>query len=114
MGGGKMFPKEGNVLPPRSREGASGKRYAATIAAALRAELGETYQAIKIVMRWTGANERTVMNWLGATLDQAASTSSGSFSIQMRYLKLFSFSPKGVLPLAPRSLSRCATRWRKC
>ena len=59
-----MFPKKGNVFPPGSGERISGKRYAAAIASALRAELGETHRAVKTVMRWTGANERTVKNWL--------------------------------------------------
>ncbi len=31
---------------------------------ALSAELGSTHQAVKTVMRWTGASERTVKNWL--------------------------------------------------
>ena len=61
-----MFPKKGNVFPSRSADRISGKRYAAAMAAALRAELGETHQAIKIVMRWTGANERTGKNWFSA------------------------------------------------
>jgi hypothetical protein len=36
------------------------------IAAALRRDLGSTHQAIKTVMRWTGASERTVKNWFAA------------------------------------------------
>ena len=38
-------------------------RYSAAVAHALRHGLGDTHQAIKTVMRWTGANERTVKNW---------------------------------------------------
>jgi hypothetical protein len=38
--------------------------YAATIGAALRAELGDSHQAVKKLARWTGASERTVKNWL--------------------------------------------------
>ena len=34
------------------------------VADALRQELGDTHQAIKTVMRWTGASERTIKNWL--------------------------------------------------
>jgi len=30
----------------------------------LRNQLGTTHQAVKIIMRWTGAGERTVKNWL--------------------------------------------------
>ena len=34
------------------------------MAYALKIELGSTHQAVKIIMRWTGAGERTVKNWL--------------------------------------------------
>jgi hypothetical protein len=46
-----MFPKKGKVFP-------------SAIATGLRKQLGETHQAVKTVMKWTGANERTVKNWL--------------------------------------------------
>jgi hypothetical protein len=39
------------------------RRFAAGIAAALRDALGDTHRAVKTVMKWTGANERTVKNW---------------------------------------------------
>ena len=39
-------------------------RYRKAVAAALRAELGPTHQAIKTAMRWTGASERTAKYWL--------------------------------------------------
>jgi hypothetical protein len=49
-----MFPKKGKSFPcVRS-----------LVAAELQKELGNTHQAVKTVMRWTGANERTVKNWL--------------------------------------------------
>ena len=38
--------------------------YPAAVAYALRNQLGTTHQAVKTVMRWTGAGERTVKNWL--------------------------------------------------
>ncbi len=38
--------------------------YREAIAEALRRELGPTHQAIKTVMRWTGAGERTAKYWL--------------------------------------------------
>ena len=41
--------------------------YPSAIAASLRKELGDTHQAVKIVMKWTGANERTVKKWLAGT-----------------------------------------------
>jgi hypothetical protein len=34
---------------------------------ALRKELGDTHRGTKIVMRWTGASDRTVKNWFAAT-----------------------------------------------
>src|SRR5436189_1865312 len=39
-------------------------RYPLAVAYALKSELGSTHQATKTVMRWTGAGERTVKNWL--------------------------------------------------
>src|SRR5450759_2943840 len=39
-------------------------KYPEAIAAALRAELGDSHRAVKSVMRWTGVNERTAKNWL--------------------------------------------------
>jgi len=57
-----MFPKRGNRFPGTE----SDQVYAAAIAEALRRELGETHQAIKTVVRWTGASERTAKNWLSA------------------------------------------------
>jgi hypothetical protein len=41
--------------------------YAAAVAHALQRQLGGTHQAVKIVMRWTGASERTVKNWFAGT-----------------------------------------------
>ena len=38
--------------------------YREAIAEALRRELGPTHQAIKTVMRWTGASELTAKYWL--------------------------------------------------
>src|SRR5262249_10507308 len=57
--GGKMFPKTGNFFPISGT-----RRYRTAVAAALRAEVGKSHQAVKTVMRWTGASERTVKNWL--------------------------------------------------
>src|SRR4030081_1421126 len=60
--GRNMFPKTGRKIPPRS-DGPSDD-YASSVARALKAELGSSHQAIKTLMRWTGANERTAKNWL--------------------------------------------------
>jgi pyocin large subunit-like protein len=59
-----MFPKKGNYFPAATGEGKRRLSYPAAISAALRAELGDSHQAVKTVMRWTGANERTVKNWV--------------------------------------------------
>jgi hypothetical protein len=58
--GRNMFPKTGRRFPVREQQ----PDYASCIAEALRAELGNSHQAIKTLMRWTGANERTAKNWL--------------------------------------------------
>lgn len=62
-----MFPKKGKVFPSDSRRANRELDYPSAIAAALRKEQGDTHQAIKTLMRWTGANERTVKNWLAGT-----------------------------------------------
>ena len=59
----KDVPKKGNYFPNGTRAGKGTVSYPAAIAAALRAEVGDSHQAVKSVMR-TGANERTVKNWL--------------------------------------------------
>lgn len=61
-----MLPKTGKALPKRDGRGPSGLTYAAAVAAALRTELGDSHRATKVVMKWTGASERTAKNWLTA------------------------------------------------
>ena len=58
-----MFPKKGKFFPDGTGRAQSDVNYAGAIAVALREALGDTHQASKIAMRWTGANERTVKNW---------------------------------------------------
>ena len=58
-----MFPKMGNLLHSSIGE----LEFAGRIAEALNAELGPSHRAIKTVMRWTDASERTVKHWLSAT-----------------------------------------------
>lgn len=41
--------------------------YSAAVAHALKQQLGGTHKAIKTVMRWTGAGERTVKNWFAGS-----------------------------------------------
>jgi hypothetical protein len=52
------MPKRGTFFPQYSAG-----TYAPAIAQTLHRQLGETHQAVKIVMLWTGAGERTVKNW---------------------------------------------------
>jgi hypothetical protein len=59
-----MIPKTGKNFPNGPRTGGGKINYPAEIATALRAELGDSHRAVTAVMRWTGANERTVKNWL--------------------------------------------------
>jgi hypothetical protein len=59
-----MFPKKGKFFPGSARTTRHAVNYASVVAAELRRELGDTHQAVKTIMRWTGANERTVKNWL--------------------------------------------------
>ena len=57
---GTDVPKKGTTVHLNADQAA----YRKAIAAALRAELGQTHQAVKTAMRWTGASERTVKYWL--------------------------------------------------
>lgn len=62
-----MRTKMGTVVPKMGTTvhlAADQTRYRKAVAAALRAELGPTHQAIKTAMRWTGASERTAKYWL--------------------------------------------------
>ncbi len=52
------MPKTGTSFPA-----GGDAAYAPAIARTLNRQLGETHQAVKTVMRWTGAGERTVKNW---------------------------------------------------
>lgn len=61
-----MFPKKGNVFPRSPSTANSTATHLDAVVESLRAELGGTHQAVKIVARWTGANERTVKTWLAA------------------------------------------------
>ncbi|AQS89149.1 hypothetical protein AA101099_0607 [Neoasaia chiangmaiensis NBRC 101099] len=56
-----MLPKRGNIRRK------SPDRFAREIGEALRGELGASHKAIKTVMGWTGASERSAKNWLSGT-----------------------------------------------
>ena len=62
---GNSLPKMGKELPMTPRNGSIG--YAPAIAEALTTELRGSNRAIKTIMRWTGASERTVKGWLSGT-----------------------------------------------
>ena len=57
---GTSVPKMGTTV----HLGADQAAYRKAISDTLRRELGPTHQAIKTVMRWTGASERTAKYWL--------------------------------------------------
>ena len=56
---GTSVPKMGTTVHLDADQAA----YRKAIADTLRRELGHTHQAIKTVMRWTGASERTAKYW---------------------------------------------------
>jgi hypothetical protein len=63
------FPKKGKSFPNNGEGGRStfngdDRAFAMKIAAALRAELKDRNSRAKLVAGWTGANERTVKNWI--------------------------------------------------
>ncbi|MEP5762384.1 MAG: hypothetical protein ABJ327_24330 [Litoreibacter sp.] len=59
-----MFPKKGNTFQKASRTKFSQAEYRDAICAVLTDELGDTHQAVKTIMQWTGASERTAKNWM--------------------------------------------------
>lgn len=60
---GTFVPKTGTFV----HRGSEQVTYGGMIADVLRHELGATHQAVKTLMRWTGAGERTVKHWLAGT-----------------------------------------------
>lgn len=60
-----MFPKTGSKF--RNVGSCRNESYATLIAQILRYELGNSHHALKTLMRWTGANERTAKNWLSGS-----------------------------------------------
>ena len=66
---GKSFPKKGKSFPKRGGDGGSDfslddHAFAMKIASALKSELKDRNSRAKLVAGWTGANERTVKNWI--------------------------------------------------
>lgn len=62
-----MFPKTGNKFPRGYAAIRPRSPFAQLVAAALRSSLDDSHRAVKTVMVWTGAKERTVKNWLSGT-----------------------------------------------
>ena len=58
------FPKSGNMLPKGRPWKPRKPSFARLVATALRTALKGQSSKIKTVALWTGANERTVKNWL--------------------------------------------------
>lgn len=58
-----MIPKTGSRLPNGSAW-VSERDYVLAVSGALKGELGTTGAATKMVMRWTGASERTARTWM--------------------------------------------------
>jgi hypothetical protein len=65
---GKSFPKSGGPNSSNRDGGSRGgtSNFALQIATALERTLRDRNKRIKTVAGWTGANERTVKNWLSA------------------------------------------------
>ena len=66
---GKSFPKKGKFFPKRGGGGGSDfslddHAFAMKIASALTSELKDRNSRAKLGAGWTGANERTVKNWI--------------------------------------------------
>jgi hypothetical protein len=66
---GKFFLKKGKSFPKSGGNGSSDfslddQAFATKIASALRSELKDRNSRAKLVAGWTGANERTVKNWI--------------------------------------------------
>jgi len=62
-----MFPKKGNKLHRKMRKQEAKSEFERAVASALKSELGSSHRAVKTVMAWTDASERTVKHWLAGT-----------------------------------------------
>ncbi len=63
----RLLPEAGKKLHLKGHVMDMDHDFGEMISAALRNEFGNSGQTVKTVMRWTGASERTVKNWLAAT-----------------------------------------------
>lgn len=64
LGDGKMLPKTSKSFGGRGTGDDPRSVYAEQIGLALRNDVGGTHQAVKTILRWTGASERAITNWI--------------------------------------------------
>jgi|AGTN01.3.fsa_nt_gi hypothetical protein len=62
-----MLPEKGRKLYRGAQDDKTDMEFSHSIAITLKEELGSTHQAVKTVMRWSGAGERTVKHWFAGT-----------------------------------------------
>jgi hypothetical protein len=62
-----MSPKTGRKLHCGMGAKDRLEKFEHAVAAALKAELGDSHRAVKTLMAWTGASERTTKHWLAGT-----------------------------------------------
>ncbi|WP_192847417.1 hypothetical protein [Aureimonas sp. AU40] len=64
---GKPLPKTGNVFPANGSDTSGAPLLARMVAGALREHFITQSHAVKTVMTWTDASDRTVKNWFAGT-----------------------------------------------
>lgn len=67
-----MLHKKGNSFHRDCKGRVSAPEYRRAISDALSQELGGAGSAAKVTMRWTGASERTVKNWISGSYGPTA------------------------------------------
>ena len=98
---GNEFPKMGSSLPLSGLQ--SEPSYGAVVAEAVRRELGGSHQAIKTLMRRTGASARTAKNWLSGSAGP-----SGAHLVELMRSSDFVF--EAVLKMAGRDQALNASK----
>ena len=61
---GRTLPITGTSLPTEAEGAVAAAAYAQVVARCLRREMDDRGRSIKTIMKWSGASERTVKNWL--------------------------------------------------
>src|SRR5262245_63594398 len=105
-----MFPKKGNRFPSAGGTGERRLSYAGSIAMALRSELGDSHRAIKTIMRWTGATDRTAKNWVtgirGPTGEHLISLASHSDAVFETFIRAAGRESLLAVNRCPREIGR--------